>query len=85
MTSSAIGPRSSARKFAIYRQWSGRHFYGLGVQHFLIGLHTPDRMATLYPTRDRHGAQAEADFIAGWQDTRAEHALRLEGAGVEWD
>ena len=52
-------------------------FYDLGVQHFLIGLHTPDRMGTSYPTRDRHTPEQEARFIDGWETTRRQYVNRF--------
>lgn len=60
-------------------------YYALGWQHFLIGLHTPNRMGTSYPTQDRHGPTDEAEFIRGWGDAKTEHKARLAGGGVEWD
>lgn len=51
--------------------------FELGWQHFLIGLHTPNRMGTSYPTQDRHGPADEAEFIRGWHAAMAEREALL--------
>lgn len=59
-------------------------YYDLGVQHFLIGLHVPDRMDTSYPTQDRHTPAQETEFLRGWYDTkRAEEAKFADATELE--
>lgn len=60
-------------------------YYELGWQHFLIGLHTPNRMGTSYPTQDRHGPADEAEFIRGWGDAKAEHDQKRPDERSEGD
>ncbi len=64
-------------------------WYDKGCTHFLIGLYTPDRMATIYPTQDQWSEQDEQDFIAGWAETKRQHeAAKLGpedfGEGLPW-
>lgn len=62
-----------------------QHYRSLGAQHYLIGKRTPNRAATLYPTRDRWSVEDEAAFIDGWNEQRRADELAASTAGVEWD
>lgn len=44
-----------------------------GFTHFLVCLHTPDRIGRGYPTRDAHTEEQEQDFIAGFHHARRQH------------
>jgi len=57
-------------------------YFDLGVQHFLIMQHVPDSMAHRYPTRDRHTAEQEADFIRGYEHAKRESILAKEATGL---
>lgn len=63
-------------------------WYDKGCTHFLIGLYTPDRMATIYPTQDQWSEQDEQDFIAGWTETKRQHEAAAAcidyGEGLPW-
>lgn len=51
-----------------------------GYAHFLQGVHTPGaRLSRSYPTRDRHSAEEEAEFLAGWEEAaRDRRSLQIE-------
>ena len=37
-----------------------------GYAHFLQGINAPDQLVQRYPTRDKHTAAEEAEFVAGF-------------------
>lgn len=49
-----------------------------GKKHFLATQLHPERPCANYPTRDKHSAEDEANFITGFNLAKAEHA-RGEG------
>lgn len=44
-----------------------------GYRHFLQGLFAPSSIVRTYPTRDRHSADEEAEFIAGFTKAKCDH------------
>lgn len=54
---------------------SRRSMYDRGYAHFLQGKVSPSRIIQTYPTRDRHSAAEEAEFIAGFEEARRDDAL----------
>lgn len=63
------------------RQFS--EWYDKGFAHYLVCLHTPDKMSRCYPTRDTHTEEQEADFILGYGTAKAQAdaAMTVEDYG----
>lgn len=48
------------------------NFYDLGYQHYLTIQHVPDTIASNYPTRDKHSAEEEAEFLRGYLQAKSD-------------
>ena len=70
---------SAGRGDVAARAGDERTMFDRGWAHFLQGLHSPERLVRSYPTRDRHSAEDEAEFLRGWNEARREHDA-AEGA-----
>lgn len=47
-----------------------------GYAHFLQGKVSPNRIVNTYPTRDRHSAEDEAEFLAGYAEAQRDAEAR---------